>query len=112
MLSPSKNDAEAIINLRELADYTKPGVTRKALAKDEQNSFSLLCLTAGTKIPEHTAPRNVSLTVIEGRGVLTLAGREIALQPGVFVYIPANAPHALWHQKISHFCTHKAARII
>lgn len=95
MLHPSKNDAEVTANLRELADYTKPGVTRKALTKDEQNSFSLLCLTAGTKMPEHTAPRNISVTVIEGRGVLILQGREITLQPGVFVYLPANTPHAL-----------------
>lgn len=94
MISPSKTE-QVTTNLRELADYTKPGVTRKALAKNEQNSFSLLCLTAGTKLPEHTAVRNVSLTVIEGHGVLTLDGREIVLQPGVFVYIPANIPHAL-----------------
>lgn len=95
MLSHSKNEAEVAVNLRELANYTKPGVTRKALARDEQNNFSLLCLTAGTSIPEHTAPRPVSLTVIEGHGILTLQGREIILQPGIFVYIPANAPHAL-----------------
>jgi quercetin dioxygenase-like cupin family protein len=95
MLSLSKNDVEAIVNLRELADYTKPGVSRKALVKNEQNSFSLLCLTAGTKMPEHSAPCSVSLTVIEGRGVLTLGRQEINLQPGVFVYMPANTPHAL-----------------
>jgi quercetin dioxygenase-like cupin family protein len=94
-MSILKNDAEVTVNLHELADYTKPGVTRKALVKNEQNSFSLLCLTAGTKMPEHTAPRPISVTVIEGRGVLTLEGREITLQPGVFVYIPANTPHAL-----------------
>ncbi|MEH1934410.1 MAG: cupin domain-containing protein [Nostoc sp.] len=39
--------------------------------------------------------RHISVTVIEGRGVLTLQGREITLQPGVFVYLPANTPHAL-----------------
>ncbi|MGV0029424.1 cupin domain-containing protein [Phormidesmis priestleyi] len=95
MLSLSENNAGVTVNLRELADYTKPGVTRKALVKDEHHSFSLVCLTAGTKIPEHTAPRNVSVTVIEGRGVFTLEGREITLQPGVFIYVPANTPHAL-----------------
>jgi quercetin dioxygenase-like cupin family protein len=95
MLSLSENDVEAIVNLQELADYTKPGVSRKALVKDEQNSFSLLCLTAGTKMPEHSAPRPISVTVIEGRGVLTLGGQEITLQPSVFVYMPANTPHAL-----------------
>lgn len=64
MLSPSKKANEAIVNLRELADYTKPGVTRKPLAQDEHSSFSLLCLTAGTRLPEHTVPRPVSVTVI------------------------------------------------
>ncbi|MEJ6484730.1 cupin domain-containing protein [Nostoc punctiforme UO1] len=95
MVYPSKNNTEMTANLRELADYTKPGVTRKALVQDEQNNFSLLCLTAGTKLPEHTASRHISVTVIEGRGLLTLQGREITLQPGVFVYLPANTPHAL-----------------
>ncbi|MEO8892851.1 MAG: cupin domain-containing protein [Coleofasciculaceae cyanobacterium] len=33
--------------------------------------------------------------MIEGRGILTLEGREITLQPGVFVYMPAKTPHAL-----------------
>lgn len=95
MLSPSTNNAEIAVNLQELADYTKPGVSRKALVKNEQTSFSLVCLTAGTKMPEHTASRPVSVTVIEGRGVLTLRGQVITLQPGVFVYMPANTPHAL-----------------
>jgi quercetin dioxygenase-like cupin family protein len=94
-MSIIKNDTEVTVNLHELADYTKPGVTHKALVKNEQNSFSLLCLTAGTKMPEHTAPRPISVTIIEGYGVLSLGGQEITLQPGVFIYIPANTPHAL-----------------
>ena len=95
MLSSSQNELAKIVDLRALTDYTKPGVTCKALAKDEQSNFSLLCLTAGTSLPEHTAPRHVSLTVIKGHGTFTLNGREIALQPGVFIYLPANTPHAL-----------------
>jgi quercetin dioxygenase-like cupin family protein len=37
----------------------------------------------------------VTVTVIEGRGILTLDGREVALEPGVFVYMPAHTPHSL-----------------
>lgn len=83
-------------NLRELVDYTKPGVSRKPLIQDEHTRFALICLSAGTQLPEHTAARNVSVTVIEGRGILTLAGQEVVLEPGVFVYMPANTPHALY----------------
>lgn len=82
-------------NLRELANYTKLGVHRKALVQDEHTQFALICLSSGTQMPEHTTARNVSITVIEGRGILTLAGQEVALEPGVFVYMPANTPHAL-----------------
>jgi quercetin dioxygenase-like cupin family protein len=95
MQSSISNQVEVTVDLRKLADYTRSGVTRKALARNEQNNYSLLCLAAKTTIAEHTAPRNVSLTVIEGHGILMLNGREIPLHPGVFVYIPANVPHAL-----------------
>lgn len=94
--SGSTSGSAFATNLRELADYQKPGVSRKVLVKQGQDNFSLVCLTAGTQIPEHTAARNVSVTVISGSGRLTLAGDEIALEPGVFVYMPANTPHALY----------------
>ncbi len=81
--------------LHELANYTKSGVQHQLLFRNDQAQFSLVCLTAGTSIPEHATPRNVSLTIIEGSGTLTLAGQEVALQSGVFVYIPAKTPHAL-----------------
>jgi quercetin dioxygenase-like cupin family protein len=95
MVSNNISTATFSVQLRELIDYAKPGVTRKALVKDEKNQFSLMCLTAGTTIPEHAALRPVSITVIEGWGSLTLEGQEIALEPGVFVYIPAQVQHAL-----------------
>lgn len=81
--------------LHEEVDYTKPGIQRKALVNNEQVNFSLVCVPADTYIPEHSTARNVSVTVIEGSGTLTLEGQEIPLQPGVFAYIPAKAPHAL-----------------
>lgn len=89
------NASTFIVNLRELANYTKLGVSRKALTQDEQIHFALICLSAGTQMPEHTTAHNVPITVIEGHGILTLAGQEVALEPGIFVYMPANTPHAL-----------------
>lgn len=81
--------------LKEWIDYSKPGVTRKTIVKDAQPPLALVCFTAGTELAEHTAPRTVSLMVIEGRGTFTLEGREIKLEPGVFIHMPAHTPHAL-----------------
>lgn len=46
-------------------------------------------------IAEHTNPRNATVNVIEGQGVLTLEGKEIVLESGVFVFLPATALHAV-----------------
>jgi quercetin dioxygenase-like cupin family protein len=65
------------------------------LVKDNFCQYTLFCLAATTEISEHTSARNATVHVIEGRGILTLSGQDIALEPGVFVFMPANAPHAL-----------------
>ncbi|MGB3535217.1 MAG: globin domain-containing protein [Microcoleaceae cyanobacterium] len=82
-------------HLQDLIEYPTTGIRSKVLLKDNNSQYNLFCLAAGTKIEEHTAPRNVVITVVEGTGNLNLEGKDIALAPGVFVFMPANAPHAV-----------------
>lgn len=82
-------------NLQDLIEYPANGISKKVLVKDNNCQVNLMSLTAGKIIPEHTSPRNAIATVIEGKGNLNLEGRDIALTPGVLVFMPANAPHAL-----------------
>jgi nitric oxide dioxygenase len=56
-------------------------------------------LAEGTKIDEHTSTRNAVITVVEGKGNINLEGKDIALAPGVFVFMPANSPHAVQAQE-------------
>ncbi|MBW4574749.1 MAG: cupin domain-containing protein [Aphanothece sp. CMT-3BRIN-NPC111] len=83
------------IQLQEKIEYPKQGVLSKVLIKDSCCQYTLFCLAAGTDISEHTSARNATVHVIEGSGLLTLAGQEIPLEPGVFVFMPAHAPHAV-----------------
>ncbi len=83
------------VQLRDLIEYPEAGVLSKVLLKDENCQYTLFCLAAGTEISEHTSTRNATVNVLEGQGVLTLEGRTIDLEPGVFVVMPAHAPHAL-----------------
>jgi quercetin dioxygenase-like cupin family protein len=83
------------IQLRANIEYPQAGVLSKVLVKDSCCQYTLFCLAAGTEISEHTSTRNATVNVLEGRGILTLEGQDIALEPGVFVFMPANAPHAL-----------------
>ena len=81
--------------LQDLIEYPSSGIFSKVLLKDKNSQYSLFCLAAGTEIDEHTSTRNAVVTVIEGTGNLNLEGKDIALAPGVFVFMAANAPHAL-----------------
>ncbi len=98
MASITTKSTSFVSNLREQIEYPKSGVLSKVLIKDN-NQHTLFCLATGTEIAEHTSTRNATVTVIEGRGILTLEGRAISLEAGVFVFMPANAPHALQAQE-------------
>lgn len=81
--------------LSELIEYRDRAVLSQVIVKDDVSQHTLFCLGKDTDIEEHTATRNASVTVIEGTGTLTLNGKPIALKAGVFVFMPANAPHSL-----------------
>jgi quercetin dioxygenase-like cupin family protein len=79
----------------DIIDYPQTGAKSKTLLEDGNCRYMLMCLATGMQMAEHTNPRNATVNVIEGQGVLTLEGQEIVLEPGVFIFIPANSPHAL-----------------
>ena len=85
-------------NLQDLIEYPTSGILSKVLLKDRNSQYSLFCLAAGTEIDEHTSTRNAVITVVEGVGNLNLEGKDIALVPGVFIFMSANAPHAMQAQ--------------
>ncbi|MFP4102440.1 cupin domain-containing protein [Coleofasciculus sp.] len=82
------------LNLPDRIEYPQAGIITKVLFKDQNCQYTLFCLSAGTDISEHTSPRNATVNVLAGKGTLTLEGKEIALAPGVFVLMTANAKHA------------------
>jgi nitric oxide dioxygenase len=81
--------------LQDAIEYPKAGILSKVLVKDNNCQYTLFCLAKDTELEEHTSTRNAVITVIEGKGTLVLEGNAIGLQPGTFVFMKANAPHAL-----------------
>jgi quercetin dioxygenase-like cupin family protein len=83
------------LQLQDQLEFPESGVLNKVIWKDATCQYSLFCLAAGTEISEHTSTRNATVHVIAGSGTLTLEGQPIPLEPGVFIVMAANAPHAL-----------------
>ncbi|OKH12957.1 cupin domain-containing protein [[Limnothrix rosea] IAM M-220] len=83
------------LQLQEAIAYPDAGINSQVLFKDALSQCKLMCLAANTDLSEHTAPRNATVQVVEGRGVFTLMGEDIDLEPGVFIVMPAGAPHGV-----------------
>jgi quercetin dioxygenase-like cupin family protein len=83
------------LHLNDHITYPESGILSKVIYKDEVCQYSLFCLAQNTEISEHTSTRNAMVQVIDGTGTLTLEGKVISLEPGVFIFMKANAPHAL-----------------
>ncbi|BAY71595.1 cupin domain-containing protein [Anabaena sp. FACHB-709] len=84
-----------VIQLQEQVEYPRSGIKSQVIFQDTACQYTLFCLAATTEISEHTSTRNAAIHVLEGKGLLNLSGQDITLIPGVFILIPANAPHAL-----------------
>lgn len=81
--------------LSDLIEYPQTGFISKIILRDNNSQYNLFCLAKHTEIEEHISTRNATITVIEGKGNLILAGKNILLTPGVFVFLPANTSHSL-----------------
>jgi len=83
-------------NLLNLMEFPREGIFSKVLVKGETSNHTLMCLSKGADISEHTSTREAVVTVLKGRGIFFIRKRKIKMEPGVFIFMPRNTPHALY----------------
>jgi len=82
-------------DLAQVMEFPREGVFSMVVVKTPTVNHTLMCLAKGTDISEHTSTREAAVTVLKGKGTFILAGKKIAMKPGVFIFIPKDAPHSL-----------------
>lgn len=86
---------KTIVKLEEMMEFPKEGIFSKVLVKTDTSNYTLMCLAKGSDISEHTTTREAAVTVLKGKGTFILSGKKIKMKPGVFIFMPRNAPHSL-----------------
>ena len=84
-----------INNLEEMMEFPREGIFSKVLVKTDISNHTLLCLAKGTDMSEHTSTREAAVTVLKGKGTFILKSKKIKMKPGVFIFMPKDAPHSL-----------------
>ncbi|MCX5714370.1 MAG: cupin domain-containing protein [Candidatus Omnitrophica bacterium] len=82
-------------DLESMMEFPREGVFSKVLVKTDTSNHTLMCLAKGSDISEHTSTREAAVTVLKGKGTFVLSGIKIKMRPGVFIFMPKNAPHSL-----------------
>jgi len=82
-------------DLEKMMEFPREGIFSKVLVKTDVSNYTLMCLARGSDISKHTSTREAAVTVLKGRGTFVLNGRKIKMSPGVFIFMPKNAPHSL-----------------
>lgn len=82
-------------DLTRMMKFPREGIFSTVIIKTLTANCTLMCLARGTDISEHTAGREAAVTVIRGSGIFILDGKTIKMKPGVFIFMPKNAPHSL-----------------
>ena len=82
-------------DLEKLMQFPKEGVFSTVLAKSDSYNYTLMCLAKGTGIDEHTSTKTGAVQVLKGKGKFKLFDKEIEMKPGVFIFMPKDAPHSL-----------------
>lgn len=83
------------IDTKGMISYSEGGIISKEIMKNGKNGVTLFCMAAGTEIEDHTSTKEGIVYVIEGNGIFNLEGKDIAMKPGVIIYMQKNAVHSL-----------------
>ncbi|MDO8747840.1 MAG: cupin domain-containing protein [Candidatus Omnitrophota bacterium] len=84
-----------IEDLEKMMEFPMEGIFSKVLVKTNISNHTLLCLAKGSDMSEHTSTREAAVTVLKGTGTFILRRKKIKMKPGVFIFMPKNAPHSL-----------------
>jgi len=90
-------------NINLEIEYPKKGITSKSLFDYKNNDVTLFCMSADSKMSEHTSIKRGIIYVVEGDGEFILEKEKIKMSSGVTIFMKENAKHSLKANKNTSF---------
>lgn len=88
------NKSEALV-LSQLVESAEGQIVSKTLAQNKAVSITLFAFSKGEEISTHDSEGDALVTVLEGRGQLTIDGVPHVLEAGQSIVMPAKVPHSV-----------------
>jgi quercetin dioxygenase-like cupin family protein len=81
--------------LAELVDYADDSIVSKTIIDKSVGTITLFAFDRGQNLSEHTAPYDAVVQVLDGKGQLSIGGKQTTVSAGQLIIMPANIPHAV-----------------
>ena len=95
MTEAKENLAEQIIDPRDLVAYQQGSIVSRMLVYSKSGTITVFAFDAGEGLSEHTAPYDAVLQILDGKTLVTIAGKEYPMKTGDLIIMPATIPHAV-----------------
>ena len=81
--------------LTSLVDYQEGRVVSRTFAQIHAMNLTLFAFARGEGLSAHTAAGDAFVHVLDGEAQITIGEKQLTVQAGEVVVMPANVPHAL-----------------
>ncbi len=88
--------AGTVVRLSDLVMYQDGAIASRMLLFRKNGTITVFAFDEGEGLPEHTAPYEAVVTVLEGRCRVTIAGVDSPVQAGQTIIFPPHIPHAVY----------------
>lgn len=82
-------------NLAELVDYSDDSIVSKTILDKSAGTLTLFAFDAGQRLSEHSAPYDAVVQVVDGKGRITIDGKDSIVSAGELIIMPGNVPHSV-----------------
>lgn len=86
---------EEVVSLAGQVDVLEGQVVSKTLAQNKAVSVTVFAFAKGEEIGTHDSTGDAMVTVLEGTGLFTVDGKDITVNQGETLIMPAQKPHAV-----------------
>jgi quercetin dioxygenase-like cupin family protein len=84
-----------LADVASLVDVAPDSTVSRTVLKAEGVRLVLFTFDEGEELTEHTAAVPVLVQVLDGRLLVTAAGRQVELRPGGILHFGSRLPHAV-----------------
>ena len=85
-----------ILEMKALVDYAEGQVVSKTLIQNDGLGITLFAFAEGEGISSHESKGDAIVTILDGKGEISIDEVTYTLQTGETIVMPANQPHAVY----------------